>query len=110
AVVQWLLKEGGASIKEMEKSGNTALLLAASNGHLAMVQWLLQKGGASVQEVNKNITTALQRTIIYEEAFILVPEDKMIQSNYNKAKKQLSEEDLKKLISFKVKLKKNERE
>ena len=50
--MQWLLKEGGARIDEKDKDGNTALLLAAANGHLPVVQWLLKEGGARIDEKN----------------------------------------------------------
>ena len=40
-------------------NGETALLLAAWNGHLPMVQWLLQKGGARIDEADNDGETAL---------------------------------------------------
>jgi ankyrin repeat protein len=53
------LREKGAAIQEKDANGNTALLHAAYNGHLATVQWLLKKGGATIQEKNNKGTTAL---------------------------------------------------
>ena len=50
AVVQWLLKEGGACIKEMDNNGSTALMKAADNWHLVVVQWLLMEGGEYVSD------------------------------------------------------------
>lgn len=59
ALVQWLLREGGANTTEKARSGNTALLWAAREGHLNIVQWLLLYGGAQITESNDNGDTAL---------------------------------------------------
>lgn len=60
-VVKWLLsKEGGASIHEKNKRGETALMYAASRGKIPLVQWLLsEEGGASIHEKSNNDDTAL---------------------------------------------------
>ena len=50
ALVQRLLREGGASIEEADSNGDTALLIASFNGHLPVVQWLLREGGASKED------------------------------------------------------------
>jgi hypothetical protein len=50
--VQWLLAAGGATITERDDKGNSALLMAAYNGHVATAQWLLEKGGANIHETN----------------------------------------------------------
>lgn len=47
------------AVRESNKEGNTALILAARSGHLPVVQYLLQNGGASVKDLNKENHTAL---------------------------------------------------
>jgi hypothetical protein len=52
--VQWLLKEGGASIGETNHEGMTALLLSAQAGELSTLQWLLEHGGGSLTDVSQD--------------------------------------------------------
>jgi hypothetical protein len=47
-----LLQEGGASIKEANKFGYTALLFSAANVNVPTLRWLLESGGASMADVN----------------------------------------------------------
>ncbi len=56
---EWLLREGGIPVEEVNREGNTALLLAADNGQLETVQWLLREGGAKITEQDKNGNTVL---------------------------------------------------
>jgi ankyrin repeat protein len=58
-VVQWLLREGGASIGETDSFGLTALSCAASKGHLDIVKWLLKEGGATIGERTRRGLTVL---------------------------------------------------
>src|SRR4051812_44293223 len=44
-MVQWLVNEGDASIKETDAEGYTAVIQAAFEGLLETVQWLLTEGG-----------------------------------------------------------------
>jgi hypothetical protein len=56
-MIRYLLSsEGGASITETDKAGDTALLLAA-NSNLTMVQWLLEYGGARIDDTDINGTS-----------------------------------------------------
>jgi len=64
ATVQWLLREGGSSIKETASDGSTSLLLAAQYGHLSIMQWLLTEGGSSVAEANSMGSTSLLIAVI----------------------------------------------
>ena len=43
-----LLREGGSSIEEVDYEGDTALLRAASWGHIPVVKWLLREGGSAL--------------------------------------------------------------
>jgi hypothetical protein len=52
AIVQWLLREGGANIDERNVRGDTALITATQGAKLTIVQWLLSEGGANVAESN----------------------------------------------------------
>ena len=55
--MQWLLREGGASIEEVSNNGFTALLKASFKGHLPVVQWLLREGGSSIEETSLDGST-----------------------------------------------------
>jgi hypothetical protein len=46
-------------VTEVDNGGDTALLMAAGQGHLEIVQWLLADGGAKMTEANNRGTTAL---------------------------------------------------
>jgi hypothetical protein len=48
--VQRLLREGKASITAVDRTGKSALLIAAMHGRLAIMQWLLTDGGAKLSE------------------------------------------------------------
>jgi ankyrin repeat protein len=58
-VVQWLLKEGGATVGDTDAFGLTALSCAASKGHLDIVIWLLEEGGATIAERTRRGLTVL---------------------------------------------------
>jgi len=66
AAVQWLVQEGGASVKHHDSQGYTPLLRTAYSGELQTMQWLLSKaGGASIQERNKRDDTCLLMAASY---------------------------------------------
>jgi hypothetical protein len=53
ATVIWLIKEGGASLTEVDDDGNTALLCALPH-NLLVATWLLEHGGADMADVNND--------------------------------------------------------
>jgi hypothetical protein len=53
-IVQWLLKEVGASVKETNHEGMNALLLSAQSGELSTLQWLLEHGGGMLTDVSQD--------------------------------------------------------
>ena len=59
AVVEWLVKHGGADVAAVSKTGGTALHTAARMGRLAVVEWLVKHGGADVAVAAGNGSTAL---------------------------------------------------
>jgi hypothetical protein len=58
-LVQQLLSDGSASIRDADDDGMTALLLASRDGHLPTVVWLLEEGGAQISERNRHGSTAV---------------------------------------------------
>ena len=65
--VKNLLAKNKADVNAANKSGDTALMLAASEGHTAIVKLLLD-AGADPNAQNKNKNTALLKVIFNEEA------------------------------------------
>jgi hypothetical protein len=55
--IQWLLTVGGACIKDVDRDGNSAVLLAAGSGNLPTVHYLLAEGGANIADVDANGAT-----------------------------------------------------
>jgi hypothetical protein len=46
--------EGGASVSEVNRHGDTALFAAAKGAHLQAVQWLLEYGGANIADTTSH--------------------------------------------------------
>jgi ankyrin repeat protein len=46
SVVKWLVQKGGASVRDEDKYGCTALMLAIKYLHLGVIHWLLKDGSS----------------------------------------------------------------
>ena len=51
--VQRMLRDGRASITDMDEGGYTALLTSIVFGHFSMALWLIEHGGASIAAMTK---------------------------------------------------------
>jgi hypothetical protein len=77
AVIEYLLSpEGGASIRETDGEGNSALLLAAGDCCPPLIQWLLEYGGAKINHTNNDGTS------VWDGRYYGLPH--MLQSAYKK--------------------------
>jgi hypothetical protein len=70
AIVEWLLAEGGASVPDVDKEGNTVLLMTARklrDANLKTFEWLLEHGGADITD-----TTIAGQTVwnLLRKAFV----------------------------------------
>jgi ankyrin repeat protein len=65
AVVEWLVKHGGADVAAVGRDGFTALHSAAQLGHLAVVEWLVKHGGADVAAMAGHVPTALHLAALH---------------------------------------------
>jgi ankyrin repeat protein len=57
-VVERLIEQG-IDVNKTDEYGETALHLAAKNGHTGLVQWMIEEKGAAVNQSDTNARTAL---------------------------------------------------